>query len=38
MPADYLFVRGLAVDDVWVETVASSDHAPLRARLRLPPS
>lgn len=36
MPADYLFVRGLEVDDVWVETVDSSDHAPIRATLRLP--
>lgn len=35
MPADYLFVRGLAVDDVWVERVESSDHAPIRATLRL---
>ena len=35
-PADYLFVRGLAVDDVWVEPVESSDHAPIRAMLRLP--
>ena len=34
MPADYLFVRGFTVDDVWVETVESSDHAPIRARLR----
>ena len=32
--ADYLFVRGLAVDDVWVERVESSDHAPIRASLR----
>ena len=38
MQADYVFVRGLDVDDVWVETVESSDHAPIRARLRLPPS
>jgi endonuclease/exonuclease/phosphatase (EEP) superfamily protein YafD len=38
MPADYLFVRGFAVDDVWVETVESSDHAPIRARLRFLPS
>lgn len=35
MPADYLFVRGLAVDDVWVESVESSDHAPIRATLRI---
>jgi len=34
MPADYLFVRGLAVDDAWVEPVESSDHAPIRATLR----
>ena len=33
-PADYLFVRGLAVDDVWVERVESSDHVPIRATLR----
>lgn len=37
MPADYLFVRGMAVEDVWVETVTSSDHLPIRAKLRLPP-
>jgi endonuclease/exonuclease/phosphatase (EEP) superfamily protein YafD len=37
MTADYLFVRGLDVDDVWVETVDSSDHAPIRAKLKLPP-
>lgn len=37
MQADYLFVRGLAVEDVWVESVASSDHLPIRAKLRLPP-
>lgn len=36
MPADYLFVRGLDVDDAWVETVGSSDHAPIRATLRFP--
>ncbi|HET9338347.1 MAG TPA: endonuclease/exonuclease/phosphatase family protein [Casimicrobiaceae bacterium] len=38
MTADYLFVRGLGVDDVWVETVDSSDHAPIRAKLKLPPA
>lgn len=38
MLADYIFVRGLDVDDVWVETVSSSDHLPIRAKLRLPPS
>ena len=37
MHADYLFVRGLDVDDVWVEDVTSSDHLPIRAKLRLPP-
>lgn len=37
MTADYIFVRGLAVEDVWVETVTSSDHQPIRAKLRLPP-
>ena len=37
MPADYLFVRGLAVDDAWVERVESSDHAPIRATLRFDP-
>jgi len=37
MTADYVFVRGLAVEDVWVETVTSSDHLPIRAKLRLPP-
>lgn len=34
MPVDYLFVRGLSVDDAWVEDVRSSDHAPIRAALR----
>ncbi|CAG0950868.1 hypothetical protein BURK1_00184 [Burkholderiales bacterium] len=34
LPADYLFVRGLLVNDVWVESVDSSDHAPIRATLR----
>jgi endonuclease/exonuclease/phosphatase (EEP) superfamily protein YafD len=34
MPADYLFVRGLTVDDAWVEDVRSSDHVPIRASLR----
>jgi endonuclease/exonuclease/phosphatase (EEP) superfamily protein YafD len=38
MLADYIFVRGLAVEDVWVESVSSSDHHPIRARLRLPPT
>jgi endonuclease/exonuclease/phosphatase (EEP) superfamily protein YafD len=38
MTADYLLVRGLDVDDVWVETVDSSDHAPIRAKLKLPPA
>lgn len=33
-PADYLFVRGLLVDDAWIEPVGSSDHAPIRAVLR----
>lgn len=37
MTADYVFVRGFAVEDVWVETVTSSDHLPIRAKLRLPP-
>ena len=37
MLADYLFVRGLEVNDVWVEPVQSSDHAPIRAKLLLPP-
>ncbi|HEY8243244.1 MAG TPA: endonuclease/exonuclease/phosphatase family protein [Casimicrobiaceae bacterium] len=38
MLADYIFVRGLAVEDVWVEQVTSSDHQPIRAKLRLPPT
>jgi endonuclease/exonuclease/phosphatase (EEP) superfamily protein YafD len=37
MLADYIFVRGLAVEDVWVESITSSDHQPIRAKLRLPP-
>ncbi len=37
MPADYLFVRGLRVEDAWVEAVGSSDHAPIRATLAFPP-
>ena len=37
MLADYIFVRGLEVEDVWVETVTTSDHSPIRAKLRLPP-
>ena len=38
MLADYIFVRGFAVDDVWVESITSSDHQPIRAKLRLPPT
>ena len=38
MLADYIFVRGLTVEDVWVEPVTSSDHQPIRAKLRLPPT
>ena len=38
MLVDYIFVRGLDVEDVWVETVTTSDHLPIRAKLRLPPT
>ena len=38
MLADYIFVRGFTVDDVWVESITSSDHQPIRAKLRLPPT
>lgn len=34
---DYLFVRGLDVEDAWVEPTDSSDHAPVRAVLRFAP-
>lgn len=37
MPADYLYTRGIDVEDAWIDEVASSDHAPIVATMRFSP-
>lgn len=36
-PADYLFTRGLDVEDSWIDAMASSDHAAIVATMRFSP-